>query len=100
MAKKFKRTAYLLYEGDQWLSKDSMDLHGVFTNKKKLEKAARKLIAEEAKQHLEDAYNADMDLKTESEVCRSILSELMSEYQTCGWTTRYTIETVTINEAF
>ena len=100
MAKKFKRTAYLLYEGDQWLSRDSMDLHGVFTNKKELEKTARKLIAEQAAEHLEDANNAGMDLETESEVCRSIFGELMSEFQTCGWTTRYSIETVTINEAF
>lgn len=101
MAKKFKRTAYLLYEGDQWLSKDSMDFHGVFTNKRELKKAARKLIAEQAKEHLEDACNADIPAyDTEAKVCRGILDELMSEFQTYGWTTRYTIETVTINEAF
>ena len=100
MAKKFKRTAYLLYEGDQWLSTDSMELHGVFTNKRELEKAARKLIAKEAKQHLKDARDADIPAyDTEVKVCRGILDELMSEFQTCGWTTRYTIETVTINEA-
>jgi hypothetical protein len=75
-----------------------MELRGVFTRKDELKKVARKVIAEEAKQHLRDAYDADMDIETESEVCRSILNELMSEHQTCGWSTRYSIETVTLNE--
>ena len=96
---KFKRQAYLLYKGDQWLSRDSMELCGVFTRKDELKKVARKVIAEEGEQHLIDAHDADIDFETETEVCRSILSELMSEYQTCGWSTRYTIETVTLNKA-
>ena len=92
--------AYLLYEGDQWLSTDSLELRGVFTRKDKMKKAARKLIAEQAKQHLQDARDADIPAyDTETKVCRGILDELMSEHQTCGWTTRYSIETVTLNEA-
>ena len=48
-------TATLLYEGDEWLSTDSLVLMGVFTERKPLVKAVCKWIRE----RLDDNFNPD-----------------------------------------
>jgi hypothetical protein len=100
MAKaRFRTKAYLLYEGDQWLSRDSMELRGAFSRKDELKKAARKVIAEQAREHLEDFIgNGGDEDTTQTEVCREMLNELMENGQTYGYTTNYSIESVTLNE--
>ena len=102
-----ENSVYLLYEGDEWLSMDSMVLMGIFTSDEYLKVNAEKLIRERAKQHIRDAegnFDPDYfeDCKTFEEkttvVVDDILTELMSRGSTSGWTTNYSITSATLNE--
>lgn len=99
------KTVYLLYEGDQWLSSDSMVLMGIFTSEEHLKVNAEKLIREHASEHLNDAeswgYDFD-DLETKKgkmdSVVEDILLELMNHHATSSWRTNYSFQEATLNE--
>ncbi len=100
-----EQTVYLLYEGDQWLSSDSMVLMGIFTNEEKLKVNAEKLIREHTSEHLNDAEGMDYDfddLETKKEkmdsVVEDILLELMSRHATSSWSTNYSFQEATLDE--
>ena len=102
-----EESVYLLYEGDEWLSTDSLVLMGIFTSDEHLKTNAEKLIRERAKQHIRDAkekFDSDYfdDCKTFEEkttvVVDDILTELMNCGSTIGWTTNYIITSATLNE--
>lgn len=89
--------ATLLYEGDQWLSNDSLVLMGIFTNQKKLRTSARKLI----KERLRDNYDADEFGGTKTEFINHQMHELFGNQWGSGQTTdgevRFTLLDVDIN---
>ena len=87
---------YLLYEGDEWLTRGSMVLMGVLTNQNALKKAAEELIMQRADEHLETAkenYDFGEDA-TQQDVIEDILIELLSRRSTNGWLTNYSIQKV------
>lgn len=88
-------TVFLLYEGDEWLSSDSLVLLGVFSSEKKLEKGAKTLIWERRKEHLryarEQACKGDI-IPGVRQLCDDILAYLMCFQQSADGYTRYIIE--------
>ena len=99
------KTVSLLYEGDEWLSTDSMVLMGIFTSKKAFERNAQKLIRQRAEQHVDDAegmyYDFDDCKKQrdkEKAVVEDILRELCDNGSTSGWTTNYLCKIVTLDK--
>ena len=95
----------LLYEGDEWLSTDSLVLMGIFTSEETFKANAEKLIRERCKQHVNDAEGYEYyfgDCKTMKDkidsVCDDILLELCSRGSTSGWTTNYMSTTVELDE--
>lgn len=99
------KTVWLLYEGDEWLSTDSLVLMGVFSSRTKLNKAANMLIRQREREHLKDAIGNCydfIDCKTDKQktefVCNDILDELMNIGSTSGWTTNYMASSVTLDE--
>lgn len=100
-----ERTVTLLYEGDEWLSTDSLVLMGIFTSDETFKENADKLIRERGRQHVDDAegFGYDFgDCKTMKEkidsVCEDILLELCSRGSTSGWTTNYTSTIVELDK--
>ena len=93
-------SVFLLYEGDEWLSRNSMVLMGVFTNQVELKSAAREPIEQRADEHLDIAksnYDFDDDA-TEEDVVEEILIELFSRGATQGWLTNYSVVEVETNK--
>lgn len=94
----------LLYEGDEWLSTDSLVLMGIFTSKESFKANAEKLIRQRAKQHLRDAEDNGWEFDgcttqdKKDAVCEDILTELCSRGSTSGWTTNYTHANATLDE--
>ncbi len=93
-------SVFLLYEGDEWLSRDSMVLMGVFTNQAELKSAARELIEQRADEHLgvaKSKYDFD-EGTTYEDVVDDIMTELFSRRSTVGWLTNYSIVEVKTNK--
>ena len=100
---------YLLYEGDEWLSKGSLVLMGIFTSDEQLKCNAEKLIRERGKKHVRD-YESQMcagddyfeDCKTTDDkvdvVVDDILEELLSRGATSGWEVNYCWTTAKLDE--
>jgi hypothetical protein len=95
----------LLYEGDEWLSMDSLVLMGIFTSEETFKANAEKLIRQRAKQHVRDAEAMGYDFDDcesrkdkEDSVCDDILLELCSRGSTSGWTTNYTSTMVELDK--
>ena len=101
-----EESVYLLYEGDEWLSTDSLVLMGIFTSDEYLKINAEKLIRQRQKQHLRDAEEQmkfdfdDCEHKEEriELVVDDILIELLSRGSTSGWATNYCYTSATLNE--
>ncbi len=102
-------TVYLLYEGDEWLSKDSLVLMGIFTSTELLRTNAEKLIRQRAKLHINAVESQGFNLKDYFEGCCSekkkadivvedILTELLSRGATSGWDVNYCTTEATLNE--
>ena len=95
----------LLYEGDEWLSTDSLVLMGIFTSDETFKTNAEKLIRERGRQHVSDAEGMGYDFsdcetmkdKIDS-VCDDILLELCSRGSTSGWTTNYSSTTAELDK--
>ncbi len=83
------KSVYLLYECDQWLSRDSMVLMGIFTSKEKLFSAAKKLVKQRGKEHLRHAKGNDYGYTTQRECIEDILGDLERNGQTQQWKTNY-----------
>jgi len=94
-------TVFLLYEGDEWLSSDSLVLMGVFSSEEKLEKGAKKLIWERRKEHLqyerEQAYEGD-EIRGVRDLCADIFDDLMRHNQSDYGYTRYLVKEVELNK--
>ena len=100
-----KDSVFLLYEGDEWLSNDSLVLMGVFSSLISLDFYADKLIRERGKEHLEtaeeDGWVFDEGLTEEEkvdEIVGTILLELMDRKSTSTWGTNYHIKEVSLDE--
>ncbi len=101
-----EESVYLLFEEDEWLSTDSSVLMGIFTSDEQLRVNAEKLIRQRLKQHLRDAEEKMMfdfddcehDEERKEVVVDDILKELLSRGATSGWTTNYSVTSVTLNE--
>ena len=103
------KEVYLLYEGDEWLSKGSLVLMGIFTSDEQLKCNAEKLIRERGKQHVRhyegqmcdgDGYPEDcktMDDKVDV-VVDDILEELLLHGATSGWEVNYCWTVATLDE--
>lgn len=104
-----EKNVWLLYEGDEWLSSDSLVLMGIFTSKESFKTNAEKLIRERGKKHVRD-YEGQMckgdeyfeDCKTMEEkitvVVDDILTELCSRGSTSGWEVNYCSTQATLDE--
>lgn len=103
-----EKKVYLLYEGNEWLSKDSLVLMGVFTSEESLKKNAKKLVRQRAKKHLGTAEansiyefeNPGYDDNSEEieVVVNDIMAELMNNHSTNGWEVNYIIKEVQTDE--
>lgn len=93
-------TVFLLYEGDEWLSRDSMILMGVFSDMNHLKDAAQELICQRAEEHASFARdNFDYpDDATRNDVIDDIMEELFSHRNTCRWTTNYSFVEVELDK--
>lgn len=89
---------YLLYEGDEWLSSDSLVLMGIFTSKESFKANAEKLIRQRIKQHRRTASENGWEYGTDNEIVDDILLELTSRGSTTGWETNYTTQSATLDE--
>ena len=92
---------YLLYEGDAWLSSDSLVLMGIFTDKEQLKQGAIQL----AEQHIVDLFDlddGDYEDMTEEEAQNafidSFIGELMNNSQTQGYEVNFDIKAVELNK--
>lgn len=100
------KSVFLLYEGDEWLSRDSMVLMGVFSSEESLRFNAENLIRQRGDEHLdfvEDQNFFDIDetfSKDEkiSLVVDDILLELLSRGSTSGWNTNYSYQVAILDE--
>lgn len=91
-------TVYLLYEGDEWLSSDSLVLMGIFTSPESFKANAEKLIRQRIKQHRRTAREQGLEYGTDDEIVEDIMTELTSRSSTDGWETNYTTQLVTLDE--
>ncbi len=98
------KNVWLLYECDQWQSKDSMVLMGVFTSEESLKKNAKDLIRQRERDHWLDAkgngWKCEGNSKEEemASVNEGILTELCKQGSTSGWTTNYSMLAVELDK--
>ena len=92
---------YLLYEGDAWLSTDSLVLMGIFSSRKKLEAGARVLAFE----HINQLYDKDdcayegMTRDEGKNACiDNVVKELMTDNQTQGYEVNFDIRVAELNK--
>ena len=92
---KSKDEVYLLYEGDEWLSRSSLSLMGIFTNEEDLKKGCEELVRSRAEQNY---------THSEKEWCESMedfivycVDELMSNRQVLSSYSSFTISQVATN---
>ena len=78
---------YLLYECDTWLTRDSMELLGVFSTYPKMIEALRDIADTAIKEGHLNADNAD-----------EIVEEFETISQTQGYATNYLYEVATLDE--
>ena len=93
------KNVYLLYEGDTWLSSNSLVLMGIFDNIDDLSNAAKELIEQRAGEHMLYAignYTMDDDY-TKEDVVNDLYEELLDNDQTSKGDTRYMIDEVELN---
>ena len=93
------KNVYFLYEGDEYLSSDSLILMGVFDNNDDLKTAAKELIKQRAEEHMRyalDNYTMDEDY-TKEDVVNDLYDELLFNDQTSEGDTRYLIREVQLN---
>ena len=90
-----KDEVYLLYEGDEWLSRSSLSLMGIFTNEEDLKKGCEELVRSRAERNYTDS---------EKEWCESLegfivycVDELMSNRQVLSSYSSFTISQVATN---
>ena len=94
---------FLLYEGDAWLSRDSLVLMGVFSTEETLKKGAKSLIWERRKEHLQhekcNICKGDT-IRGMREICAGILDELMNDryHQTIFGENGYQIKEVELDK--
>ena len=86
---------HLLYEGDQWLSKSSLVLMGVFTNEDDLKSGVEKIIREDANNNYTEEYKKN-EVSMEDYIEESVYW-LMSDRQLLGCYNSFLIRDVTPN---
>ena len=95
------QTVFFLYEGDTWLSTDSLVIMGVFSSEDLLKENAKKLIWEKRKEHLqwekEQAFE-DEKIRSMRDLCADILDDLMRHNQSDYGYTRYLVKEVEPNK--
>lgn len=97
------KSVYLLYEGDEWLSRSSRVLMGVFDSEEDLWNGAYDLIYERIDEHVDYAEGNIFELEEgehvdEQEVMADLMNELKENWQTQGWVTNYVIKEVELNK--
>ena len=99
------KTVFLLWEGDEWLSRDSLVLMGVFSMPDTLCHYAEELIRERGDEHLEyaeyDAWDFDEDASKKEKingVVEAIMEELFSNGSTAGWDINYIWQEVELDK--
>ena len=85
--------AYMLYEGDCWLSNLSLVCMGVFTNKSMLKKAIRKLVNDQIGRKLYLNIHQN-ERGFANHVCNEVLAT--DEYMGCDASIR--VKTITLNQ--
>ena len=99
--KMLMKKVYLIYEGDEHLSKDSMVLMGIFNNVEDLKKGARQLITDRLNDNF---HRCECDEETCSEedaksnFIDHSMKELMEDYQTHEGSVLFQICEADINE--
>jgi hypothetical protein len=87
---------YLLFEGDEWLSNDSLVCMGLFTSNKQLEAAVTQLI----RQRIEDNFDPrdyDYDITAEDWVKEQVV-EFMESRQTSEGSVKFLAKQITPNK--
>lgn len=96
-----RQTVFLLYEGNAWLSTDSLVLMGVFSSEDLLEKNAKKLIWGKRQEHLrwekEQAFE-DEKIRSMRDLCANILDDLMRNQHSDYGYTRYLFKEVELDK--
>lgn len=90
-------SVYLLYEGDEWLTTDSLVLMGIFTSPESLKVNAEKLIRQRIKQHRRVAKENGWEYDSDDEIVEDILLELTSRSSTVNWETNYSTQLVALD---
>lgn len=90
---------YAVYETDQWLSRSSYEMKGIFSSKER----AINTILENHEIYLDDIFDLDYIKSTPREElindAKSVLRrELFQNNQTQGYPINYTIEEINMNE--
>lgn len=94
-------TVFLLYEGDEYLSAQSIVLMGVFSSKESLKKDAKKLIWQRRKEHLQNEKNNCLKgehIRGTRELCADILAELLHRGSTCSLAINYSFTGVELDK--
>lgn len=91
-----KNKMYLLFEGDEWLSTDSLVCMGLFTNDDELEKGVTKLIKQRIKDNF-DPRDYDYDITAEEWVKEQVV-EFMESKQTSEGAILFIAKTVEPNK--
>lgn len=95
-----EKSVLLLYEGDGWLSTDSLVLMGIFDSIDELTNAAHALVNERIDEHVNYAIeccNEDENEITKESVLDDIIEELIETRQYLGETS-YIIKEVELNK--
>ena len=91
-----KNVVFLLYEGDEWLSNDSLRLRGVFSDTKELEKGAQQLIEHLAGVNFDSRdYNYPITLE---DFVSEELTDFMENFQTYTGSVKLIAKTEELNE--
>ena len=92
------KTVFLVYEGDQWLSRDSLSLRGSYTTR---EKAVQSVLRNHRIKPAEvrDSFGSSSDeMSCREDVNRLLRSELESQDQTQGYSSNYMIEEASLDK--
>lgn len=93
------KTAYLLYEGDSWLSRSSLVLMGVFTTKEKLFSAVKQYVLENRANFRDYELEAEYGKESNRELSRRVLNEFCEyDLQTQGYDHNLHAQEINLNE--
>lgn len=90
------KNVFLLYEGDVYLSTDSLVLMGIFTSEKNLRKAVKKLIKERISENFDPTEYSYPTTKTQ--FIKEQILDFMELFQTLTGSVKFMARKATLNK--